>query len=129
MQEPEYILTNGTRIRTAARLTDKPGYSVTPRHLEFRRADTVGVITGVVAGHGGDVYWVAHLDATATAAYGWDEFELDPAKNPCKVCQGMGFDWEASKPASRGIACAACRGTAEDPASIPTAWDRVGNDL
>ena len=121
MQEPSVILSNGTRVRTTDRATHTPeaelGLLVSPKHLETRKPLTAGVICGWVAGHGGDVYWVAHLGAPCTAVYGWWEFELEPPKNPCTACKGHGMDEQASREAGRWSPCAACGGTAESTAA------------
>lgn len=56
MNQPEYILEDGTRVVTHDRL---------------------GSTDGMGIGHGGDVYWVRHDDGEI-AAYCFDEFELAP---------------------------------------------------
>ncbi len=69
MQQPEVILAGGTRIRTHGSMPrEGGGFMITERHLEVRKSDTVGVISGFVGGHGGDVYWVAHIGDPCTAA-------------------------------------------------------------
>jgi len=117
VDEPSVILSNGTRVRTNAGAAHTPqaerGLLVASKHLETRRPDTAGVICGFVAGHGGDVYWVAHLGNPCTAAYGWWEFDLAPVNNPCSTCNGHGMDEPASRAASLWTACAACSGTGE----------------
>lgn len=128
MKEPEYILKNGTRIRTSDPLDSTAGFMITEKHLEARKPGAVGVITGVVGGHGGDVYWVAHVGDNVTAAYGWMEFELEPAKDPCPTCEGMGLDNELSKAQSRWVACRVCNGTAERQTPRPTAWERLDSE-
>jgi hypothetical protein len=89
LDEPRYILEDGTRVRTHAVLDDDTqGMIIAARHLEARRSNTVGVIAGYVAGHGGDVYWVRHSEGDAVAAYGFMEFELEP--EPVKR---QGYEW------------------------------------
>jgi len=86
MHQPEYILSNRTRIRTHKELDDTRGMLIAARHLEARQTDAVGEICGVVPGHGGDVYWVTHTlglkdgekSPTPAAAYCFTEFELEP---------------------------------------------------
>lgn len=75
MQEPESILSNGTRVRTDRTLGSTVGMLVKQQYLDARRSNAEGTIKGWVTGHGGDVYWVQHDDGTV-AAYGWMEFEL-----------------------------------------------------
>lgn len=68
MEQPEYILEAGTRVKTHEALKHNlPG---------VRRTNVAGSINGVVGGMGGDVYWVEHEDSTR-GAYCFDEFELD----------------------------------------------------
>lgn len=77
MNQPKYLLDNGTRVVTHDKLGSADGMSAGPRYSP-RRASAPGVIAGVVGGHGGDVYWVRHDDGE-TAAYCFDEFELGSA--------------------------------------------------
>lgn len=125
MEEPEYILEGGTRVRTNKVLSSTGGFLVAEKHMEVRKPDTVGVITGIVGGHGGDVYWVAQIGDPCLAAYGWMEFELEPVKDPCPACEGTGIDWSVSKVASLCTACAVCHGGAERQPDRPTAWERL----
>ena len=78
MQQPTYILNNGTRVRTHAALGTTRGMMINQDALDSRRTDADGVIVGVVGGHGGDVYWVRHVETRddTTAPYCFDEFEL-----------------------------------------------------
>jgi hypothetical protein len=78
LDEPKYILEDGICVRTHAVLGATKGMIIAARHLEARRPNTVGVIAGYVAGHGGDVYWVRHSEGDVVAAYGFMEFELEP---------------------------------------------------
>lgn len=75
MKQPEYILKPGTRIHTHPVLKSTDGMFVVQRHLDARAANTPGTIRGVVPGHGGDVYYVAH-HADNVAVYCFTEFEL-----------------------------------------------------
>jgi hypothetical protein len=75
MQQPSQILANGTMVRTSGRLDSTAGMSVEPEYLKTRRSNALGKISGVVGGHGGDVYWVTHAGG-AIAAYCFSEFEL-----------------------------------------------------
>ncbi len=73
----------GRRVRTHEKLETTQGMLVTPRHLNGRRPDTLGIVTGWVPGHGGDAYWVRHAegpssaDPSPVAAYCFDEFEFE----------------------------------------------------
>src|SRR5450631_3683687 len=118
MDEPREILTNGTHIRTHANLSRQGGgFIISDRHLDARKPDANGVIHGIVAGHGVDVYWVAHLGGLAAAAYGWWEFELAVRTgHACEACLGTGVDNAASKGALRFLACHGCEGSGETPA-------------
>lgn len=85
MEEPKTILEAGTRIRTDKVLGSPAGIFVKEKYLQERKPDTVGIIRGWVAGHGGDIYWVQHEGCEGTdgiAAYGWMEFELEPTPAP-----------------------------------------------
>ena len=113
MNEPEYLLEAGVRIRTHAKISDTGGMLIAQAHLDRRKAGAVGAIGGIVGGHGGDVYYVAHVGDTRMAAYGFWEFELEPAKDPCPDCKGSGIDWKTSHATKLCTACPACEGTAE----------------
>lgn len=114
MHEPASILPVLTRIKTHMKL-GKVDYFCHSKHLEARKDDSYGFIRGIVGGHGGDVYWVAHPNTNTVAAYGWDEFELAPARFPCKKCEGTGMDFDASVKNSFWEACKFCDGSSEDP--------------
>jgi hypothetical protein len=116
MEEPRTILNSMTRIRTIGVLDNTRGFLITDRHLSQRKPNMVGAICGFVGGHGGDVYYVAHLGDPAMAVYGWWEFELEPAKDPCPECKGTGIDWDTSHKTSKCTPCSNCHGTAEKPA-------------
>lgn len=119
MREPETILPPMTRIRTSEPLASTGGFLIAQKHLDVRKPGAVGVIMGIVGGHGGDVYWVAHLGDTCRAAYGWMDFELEPAKDPCPECKGTGIDWNTSHTTSKCTPCSNCQGTAERPPIRP----------
>lgn len=81
MKQPEYILEKGTKIRTHETLGSTVGLGVHVGHIRARRSNVQGTITGVVGGHGGDVYFVRHEAPFSfgwvEAAYSFQEFELD----------------------------------------------------
>lgn len=77
MNQPAYILEPGTRIRTHATLESAADIVAPTAQLWARRGDTDGIITGVVPGHGGDVYWVRHETMGTVAPYCYREFDLD----------------------------------------------------
>ncbi len=73
----ESDLKTGARVITHAELGSTKGMMVAARHLTARQPKTPGTLTGYVPGHGGDVWWVKHDDASV-AAYCFDEMELIP---------------------------------------------------
>ena len=75
VRQPAKILADGTVVRTS-QLDGTAGFLVKPKHLAARQPDTLGVIVGIVGGHGGDVYWVQHEGADLPGAYLFTEFEL-----------------------------------------------------
>ncbi len=75
MQQPMYILEDGTRVVTHAALEDTRGMMVPPSYLGARKPNEKGAISGVVGGHGGDVYYVKH-DSGDVGVYAFTEFEL-----------------------------------------------------
>lgn len=77
MKQPRTALENGTRVRTNASL-DELGPIVNHAHLDARRPDAAGQITGIVPGSGADLYFVEHAPMTPLAVYCYTEFELDP---------------------------------------------------
>lgn len=82
MKEPEYILSNGTKvkIRDDMNPNDTSGMLIKQEILNRRTPGVKGQICGIVGGHGGDVYWVRHDGEEDTgSAYGWWEFEIDDA--------------------------------------------------
>lgn len=85
MNQPEYILNNGTTIETHSNLDGEQvaAILVASKHIEARRTNEQGTIIGVVGGHGGDLYWVKHEHGTAV--YGFWEFELS-RQGRCADC-------------------------------------------
>jgi hypothetical protein len=67
-------ITVGLTVRVA-RLEDTTGMLIAEKHLSVRRLGAVGEITGYVAGHGGDVWWVHHWDTDQVGAYIFTEIE------------------------------------------------------
>tara|TARA_Y100000310_G_scaffold308926_1_gene352520 strand:- start:118 stop:390 length:273 start_codon:yes stop_codon:yes gene_type:complete len=78
MEEPEFILKNGTKVKVIEELGAPTGILIKEETLARRTAGVSGQICGWVPGHGGDVYWVRHNGEENTgSAYGWWEFELE----------------------------------------------------
>lgn len=127
MQEPETILPSMTRIRTNEALGYTGGFLIAQRHLDAQQPSAFGVILDVVAGHGGDVYWVAHVGGTCRVAYGWMDFELAPPANPCGECRGTGIDWQTTQEKKQVfVACSSCHGSAEgSPLALTTVGEPV----
>lgn len=75
MKQPDIILSSGLKVKTQDKLKPEAlnGICIAKRHLANRDTNSVGVIKGVVAGCGGDIYWVEH--GNAMAVYGWWEFD------------------------------------------------------
>jgi hypothetical protein len=92
MNQPTYILKNGTRVRMHDRLGPTGGMFVPQGFIDARRPATLGVIAGVVMGHGGDVYWVRHIDGTM-APYCFDEFELDAGMDDDSELDQIAVNW------------------------------------
>jgi hypothetical protein len=130
MKEPTHILRGYTRVRTHETLGSTGGFLITARHLSPRKPNMVGAICGIVEGHGGDVYYVAHIGDPAMAVYGFDEFELEPVVEPvCQECHGSGIDFPASAKSSLCTPCDWCKGTATaPPRPRPTAWERLNEE-
>lgn len=90
MQEPKYILGNGTPVCTCSRIdASSGGLFVATKYLEARCSNMKGTIKGWVGGHGGGAYWVQHdvnnkpnteieSKFCTIAAYGWWEFDVEP---------------------------------------------------
>ncbi len=70
MKQPEAVLPNGTEVITHARLNEDMCRIFGPR-----KPSAHGVIRGVAAGYGGDVYLIER-ERRITEAYCFDEFEL-----------------------------------------------------
>jgi hypothetical protein len=72
----------GKRIRTHEKLETTQGMLVAQRHLNGRRPNALGIIISWVPGHGGDAYWIRHVegpssaDPSPVAAYCFTEFEF-----------------------------------------------------
>jgi hypothetical protein len=92
MNQPTYILKYGTLVQTHERLGRTDGLIVPQAAIAARRQDAAGVIVGVVMGHGGDVYWVRHLDETV-APYCFDEFELDAGMDDDSELDQIAVTW------------------------------------
>lgn len=76
MNQPEYILPNGTHVRTHPHLGTTQGMeNVNGHNLRRRRGNAPGIVLYPVPGMGGDVYWVQHGEGD-TAPYCFTEFEL-----------------------------------------------------
>jgi len=82
VQQPTYILDNGTRVHTHATLGTTRGMNVAASHIDQRETNAEGEIVGVVGGCGGDVYWVMHEGSGPCAPYCFDEFEIVPDAAP-----------------------------------------------
>jgi hypothetical protein len=65
-------------IVRVARLEDTTGMFVAERHMTVRQVGAVGIVTGYVPGHGGDVFWVHHHDTDQVGAYIFTELEPQP---------------------------------------------------
>jgi hypothetical protein len=66
---------NGTKVRTNKELEIPQGMIAMASMIANRRPDAVGEITGIVPGHGGEVYWIRHGSDGTTAPYAVNEFE------------------------------------------------------
>lgn len=75
MEQPDYLLEAGTKIKTHETLGQTKGFLIRQDYLDNRKPNTEGTIRGIVGGHGGDVYWVENEDHSI-AAYMFTEFEL-----------------------------------------------------
>lgn len=129
MEEPKFILKPKTRIRTSTPLYSTGGFLVGKQHIDVRKPGAIGAIAKIVPGHGGDVYFVAHIGDSSMAAYGYPEFELEPAKDPCPECDGSGIDWKTSHATSRCTACPACGGTAEKSKPRPSVYEHMKRNV
>jgi len=66
----------GMRVVTAKVRPETAGMSIKEEFLKTRRPGVVGIVGDMVAGHGGDVWWVEHEGSGDVGAYCFDEFEL-----------------------------------------------------
>lgn len=79
----DVVSTVDRRVRTNAKLGSTSGFLVADKHMNSRRPDALGIVTGYVAGHGGDVFWVRHEEGPSdtnpspVAAYMFNEFEFE----------------------------------------------------
>ena len=55
VEQPEYILNRGTKVKTHAELETTTGMMISYKYLVLRRTNDEGIIRGPVPGHGGDV--------------------------------------------------------------------------
>jgi hypothetical protein len=79
VKSPEFILSNGTPIRTHDVLDSEYGLLLSANCRAQRRPSANGVIRGVVPGHGGEVYCVEHNHRDEFyASYSYTEFEVIP---------------------------------------------------
>jgi len=93
MEQPEYILKNGTRVQVHETLPSTTGMMIKAETLAHRTPGVRGQISGIVGGHGGDVYWVRHDgDEDTGSAYGFWEMELEPVTPPSRYDVLMGDD-------------------------------------
>jgi hypothetical protein len=71
----------GVRVRIY-RLGDTRGILVASKHLYSRQIGKIGTLKGIVPGHGGDVWWVLHDEASIVTAYATTEFKRHSSKRP-----------------------------------------------
>lgn len=57
------------------RLGETTGFCIHSRHLCVRQVGVLGTVTGLVSGHGGDVWWVKHDGGDTIGAYVVTEFK------------------------------------------------------
>lgn len=78
MEQPVHILENGTRVKTCSKLEALGLAFANQSQVALRKPNQSGIITGVVGGCGGDVYWVRHdTEEDEVSPYGFWEFELE----------------------------------------------------
>ena len=65
----------GQRIVTTE-LGPTAGMMISPKHLAVRQQGKQGEILSYVPGHGGDVWWVKHIDDGTIAAYSVSEMAV-----------------------------------------------------
>ena len=56
------------------KLRSTSGMMIHPKRLAVRKAGAKGTVLGYVPGHGGDVWWIEHVDGQV-GAYCYDEFK------------------------------------------------------
>lgn len=73
---------SGLKIRTNKTLRTTDGMLVSPKYLNQRKPNTVGVVLNYVGGHGGDLWWVIYdlnpfkdPNPDLVAPFCFDEFE------------------------------------------------------
>lgn len=76
----------GVTVRVV-RLESTEGYLIASRHIECRRAGTVGTVKRYVPGHGGDVWFVAHEGSDDIGAYMFTE--LEPEGHPARCVEAV----------------------------------------
>ena len=81
---------DGLKVRTT-KLGETKGFLIAPRHLDCRKAGIAGTVSGYVAGHGGDVWWVKHDDSAEIGAYCFTELETVATPNDPKLSDGGGW--------------------------------------
>lgn len=94
MEEPDIILKPGTKIIVHPKLGGTTGIFVQKRYLDARKPGSKATLASCVGGHGGDIYWAVNEDGSKTA-YGWHEFELDPAGQPAAPPDPRADEFEA----------------------------------
>lgn len=97
MNEPDQVLAPGTRVLTDNVLDTTSAMIISVDAIAARRACAFAIITGFVAGHGGDVYWARHDDGTV-APYSWTEFELAPVAASVAAVTVTGEDVQIDDP-------------------------------
>lgn len=85
MQQPYSILPKRTGVRTHDKLGSTEGMIAPQSQLNARKPSAEGMITGVLPGHGGDVYLVQHFDDQSIAPYCYTEVELSEDGEPTAV--------------------------------------------
>jgi hypothetical protein len=78
----DIVSTVDRRVRTHEELGTTLGMLIKEHHLRGRLPNALGIVTGYVPGHGGEVFWVRHAegpsnqDPSPVGAYMFDEFEF-----------------------------------------------------
>jgi len=73
--DPEKLCATGTLVRTTDVIGGTGGMLVAEKNIAAAREAFLGFLWGYVPGHGGDVWWVRHLDGSA-APYMIHELEV-----------------------------------------------------